>query len=172
MATPTYDVIATTTLTSAATSITFSSLDQSYRDIIISARTRRTSTAAGETVYYFNNDTANNYSWLTMRGGAGTSIICTVQSAIGTIRPSTGVGDPTADFYETILQVFDYSQTNKHKSGILQSGNSTASATTNSIQSHAFRYATNTAITTINIGRVDGGSLDLGTTVTIYGIAG
>lgn len=171
MPTPTYIPLATVTLSAAAASITFSSVSQAYRDLIIVAEVERTSTAAGEYVYQFNNDGNNNYSWVTMRGGASSNIISSAQGAINSIRPVTGVGEVNGIPNTTILQVFDYSQTNKHKSGVLMNGNPNGLTTISSVQTHAFRYASNTAISTINIVR-GGGEFAIGTSVTIYGIEG
>ena len=57
----TYEPIATTTLSSAASSITFSSIPATYTDLRVVFT--GTVTEAGETLYYrFNSDSGSNYS--------------------------------------------------------------------------------------------------------------
>jgi hypothetical protein len=60
MATPTYDLIDSVTLSSSATSVTFSSITQDYRDLILVCEASSNNSPAG---FYgrYNGDTANNY---------------------------------------------------------------------------------------------------------------
>jgi hypothetical protein len=67
----TYEPIATTTLSSAASSITFSSIPATYTDLKVVFT--GTVTEAGEVLYYrFNSDSSSNYS-ITQLYGEGTT---------------------------------------------------------------------------------------------------
>ena len=61
MATPTYIALATTTLSSAVGSVTFSSIPAGYRDLVLVAE-GLTSGATSNVRMQFNSDTGNNYS--------------------------------------------------------------------------------------------------------------
>ena len=68
----TYEPIATTTLGSAAASITFSSIPATYTDLRVVFN--GTVTEVGETLYYrFNSDSASNYSITQVYGASGTA---------------------------------------------------------------------------------------------------
>ncbi len=66
MATPTYHLIDSTVLSSSASSVTFSSISQDYRDLILVA-TGTTSTATYRAVQ-LNGDTGSNYSYVNAAG--------------------------------------------------------------------------------------------------------
>lgn len=68
----TYEPIATTTLSSAASTITFSSIPNTYTDLrVVLVATNDTSTYG--TNWTFNSDTANNYSWTVLEGDGTTA---------------------------------------------------------------------------------------------------
>ena len=89
----TYEPIATTTLGSAAASITFSSIPATYTDLRVVFN--GTVTEVGETLYYrFNSDGASNYSITQVYGASGTAASRRLGSAtqLSTIRNINGVG--------------------------------------------------------------------------------
>jgi hypothetical protein len=59
----TYTPIASQTLTSAVSTVTFINIPQTYTDLVLITSTKTTSSAAdGAMGCYLNSDTANNYS--------------------------------------------------------------------------------------------------------------
>ena len=142
MPTSTYIALANITLGSSASSVTFSSIPATYRDLILIATHKLTT--AGETLIYFNADTGSNYSSVTMRGGPSSSTFSASFTAAG-IRPQNAVGGATASNDSFQLQVMDYSATDKHKATLLRAGN----ATTDFSMAHASRWANTGNITSI-----------------------
>lgn len=66
MATPTYEPIQTYTLGSAQSTVTFSSIPQTYTDLIIVARTSHDGGSAGSLMLRFNSDTGSSYAFTRM----------------------------------------------------------------------------------------------------------
>ena len=91
----TYEPIATTTLSSAQSSVTFSSISGSYTDLILVANTA-TNTSSNYYLIQFNSDTGSNYSSTHLRGtgsAAGstrysnqTSVFTSIGSTISTTK--------------------------------------------------------------------------------------
>jgi len=103
--TATYDKIATTTLGSAASSITFSSIAASWTDLRLVIVP--TSTAANDIQMQFNGDTATNYSYTSLRGN-GTSAASSAQTTVANISWTLGGQiDSIPHFYTG--DVFSYS---------------------------------------------------------------
>jgi hypothetical protein len=162
MPTPTYTPLANITLGSLASSVTFSSINQSYKDLILV--TDATITQANSTDAFglrFNGDAGSNYTWVRMVGASST--------------PSSGTGTSTYAFNgvigdanrrPSIFQIMDYSATDKHKTTLSRSsgsfGNWTMAAVT--------RWANTAAITSVLL-RSDGGyNFAVGSTFALYGI--
>jgi hypothetical protein len=153
MPTPTYTPLATVTLGASASSVTFSSIPATYRDLILVIKV----VAATECRLRFNADSGSNYSFVQMFG--------TSTDAVSTSTTTTGffLG---ADGQESIAQIMDYSATDKHKSGLVRRG----IAAETFVAAAAHRWANTSAINSITLAAT-GGSLGIGTQVSIYGIA-
>jgi len=153
MAAPTYEPIATITLSSSVSTVSFDSLNQSYRDfiLIIKGGTDSDSSLTIE----FNNDTGNNYSSVQMQGNGSSTGSFTRTD----ISPETG---NTTGNNHWILQFFDYSATDKHKTGL------SANAGQSIVNRKAYRYASTSAITSIQI--KTGSTFTSGTQMSLYGI--
>lgn len=157
MASATYDPIASTTLTSSASSVTFSSLDTiaaGYRDLVLVVDSNTSGNSIVAT--YFNGDTtATNYNFVRMRGDGSTA------------SSSTSNNANTSIFYSpktiTIFQFMDFSATDKHKSYLIR--NNAAEYATHA---YAARWSNTAAITSINLtGSVN---FDSGSVFSLYGI--
>jgi hypothetical protein len=157
MPTPTYTPLATVTLGGSAATVTFSSIPATYRDLIlVTENTRSTST---NTRARFNSDTGSNYSYVTMTGdssGAASSAATTNAVIICPTTTGTQLG---------ILQIMDYSATNKHKTAL-----SRASTGTVEVTALANRWANTAAITSIQV-LTGAGTFQTGSTFSLYGIA-
>lgn len=158
MPTPTYTPLATITLSSNQTSVTFGSIPNTYKDLILVANVRLTSTS--DLGIRFNSDSGNNYHRVFMAGNGSSASSGTNSPAdIGYWAYTTSTSyDPQ------ILQLMDYSATDKHKTWLSRYGG--ASITTGAT---AGRWASTSAVTSITISL---GTYQSGSTFSLYGIAG
>jgi hypothetical protein len=167
MPTNTYTPLATLTLTSAVATVTFSSIPGTYRDLILEMNHRVDSSAtAADSFFRFNADTGNNYNHVFM------SVINTGNvSASGTRTYLETNIDDTTIFTRNQLQIFDYAQTDKHKSGLMTEG-----LASYAVFRRALRWASTSAITTISVtaaDRLGSGTPDnfaAGSTFCLYGV--
>jgi hypothetical protein len=169
MPTSTYTALATTTLSSPAASVTFSNIPGTYRDLILEFNWKLDSAATAADSFFRFNGSSGTYSYLFMAGtGSGSGISGSgSQSYLGTNI------DDTSFYTRNQVQIFDYAQTNKHKTGFMSEG-----VTTYAAWRRTFRWASDSAITSISItaaDRLGSGTPDnfsAGSIFSIYGIAG
>jgi hypothetical protein len=156
MATPTYTLIDSVTLSTAVTNLTFSSLPQTYGDLVIV--TSGTFSGASGIELQLNDDTSN-YSMVSM-GGNGSSTFSATDSSFR-LAYYTISGQTT-----TIGNLMDYSATDKHTTMI-----SRASPSGDVVSATASRWANTEAVTKIKIINAAGETFSVGHTFHIYGIA-
>jgi len=157
----TYNVIASTTLGSNQTSVTFSTIPSTYTDLVMVANTRLVAGGSTNYVVTFNGDTGSNYS-LTFLYGDG--------SVAGSGRASNVSNIDTAYFPNysqlgaIIYNINNYSNTTTHKTIISRSGQ-TAERTS----AYVGLWRNTAAITSMTI---NGGTNNIvsGSTFTLYGI--
>jgi len=116
-----YESIATTTLSSAAASITFSSIPATYKHLQIRLLSKSTNTAATDDGIYFtfNGDTTAKYTRHFLYGtgsSAGAGGASTLQTFMS-LGDTTTQGNGANIFGVTIVDVLDYANTNKYKTG-------------------------------------------------------
>lgn len=152
------ELISQQVLSSPAATVTFSSIPQTFRDLVITNDVPQTTTF-NNILTRFNGDTGSNY--LVVNMVAGTSAFS--QTGSGS---SANFGF-TSDSARTnaMVTIFDYTQTNKHKSSI---GRFNAATTRADLDVE--RWANTAAITSIEI-RWLSGDLPTGSTFTLYGIS-
>ena len=113
-----YESIATTTLGSNQTTITFSSIPATFThlQLRVFARTNRTSQDFANLLIRFNSDTGSNYAYhdLFADGATVTASGTTTQTSIIANR-LTGAGATASIFGAIIVDVLDYTSTNKNK---------------------------------------------------------
>jgi hypothetical protein len=157
MPTPTYTPLATVTLGSSASSVTFSSIPATYRDLIV-VFVGSASTAADLRIQ-LNADTGSNYSFV-YAFGAPPSVF----SAAGT---QNGLTFGAVDGNQTLskISIMDYSATDKHKTSLTRWD----SASSNAVAMYASRWANTAAVTSLLVFPTSG-TLSTGATVNLYGI--
>ena len=158
MPTPTYDLIASNVLTSSAASVTFSSIPATYRDLVLVADALSTSSTALE--IEFNSDSGNNYYIVQMHGDGSSAASGT--ETWSAFYPYAGVTNTNRML--AVVQIMDYSATDKHKSILARSNRADQRVAAN-----AGRWANTNAITSIKL-TASGHSLASGTTFYLYGI--
>lgn len=155
MPTPTYDLIATTTLAAATPSVSFNSLPQTYRDLICVVN--GTAAATGGDFYMTLNADSSNYSMVRM--GAIPSVDSRAES-------TREVGLQTTGLLSThIIQIMDYSATDKHKTTL-----SRTNVAANFPAAYASRYASTSAITSVGFSINGGHNFNTGATFSVYGV--
>lgn len=161
MPTPTYDLISSTTLGSATTSVSFSNIPSTYRDLVLVVAGTIPSGFAPDIEVLYNSDTTTaNYSTVKMYGDGTTAYS-------GTFTPKVvGLAEGTSS---AIIQIMDYATTNKHKT-ILSRTNTNGSSW--GVAAAATRWANTSAITslTINAGGSTASSFQAGAVYSLYGI--
>jgi hypothetical protein len=160
----TYEPIATQTLGSTASSITFSSIPATYTDLVL-VLAGGTDAASGWGLR-FNSDTGSNYSrtYLTGTGSAASSGRDTNQTTAD-IAYNGILGNNTN--YNSIVNIMNYSNTTTYKTAISRSNNAATGVDTN-----ASLWRSTSAITTIEIKTTTAGKIfNIGSTFTLYGIA-
>jgi hypothetical protein len=159
MPTPTYTPLANLTLGSTATSVTFSSINQTYRDLILVTNVTHSANAEIDLTIRFNGDSGANYNRVAMtgNGSAAASFAQTSNNGAELLGASTTISG-------AITQVMDYSATDKHKT-VLFRGNLTAGR----VSATAARWANTAAITSLSVS-VLSGNYAIGSTFSLYGI--
>jgi hypothetical protein len=157
----TYFPIATTTLTSAVSSYSFSSITNVYTDLELVVA--GTDSAFGALALQVNGDAGNHYSWTIMYGNG--SAVGSTNGGTNASQLNLGLSD-TTQFVST-FKFFSYANTTTYKT-ILGRGN-TAS---NQVRAGAgiWRGSTGSATQAITSITVLATSLQIGTSLTLYGI--
>ena len=159
--TPTYDLISTTTLVATAPSTTFASIPQGYRDLIVVINADGTSQT--ELYIRMNGDTSSTYTSVRIQG-SGSVVGSGNYSGTGGMRLN-GNGDIMTNFtFNAIIQLLDYSATDKHKP-LLSRTNSSGG-----VDACAGRWPSTTAINSVTVYPA-AGNFDVGSTFALYGIA-
>jgi len=157
MPTPTYTPLATVTLGTAVSSVSFSAIPASYRDLIFVFN--GTTTIDDGVGLRFNGDTGSNYSNVRMfgnSGGAGSDTSTTTR-----IPTTAGNSSLRTAF---ISQVMDYSATDKHKTVLTRNN-----ITDNNVTAIAGRWANTAAITSVTV-LSPGSTITSGSTISLYGV--
>lgn len=153
----TYTLIDSEVLASSASSVTFTSIPADYRDLILVVNPVMTS-GAGVSAVTFNSDTGSNYSYVTMSGDGSSP-----SSSSGTTTYLFGTGSSDTEPRLYSFQIMDYSATDKHKT-VLQRRQDAE------VYAYASRWASTSAIASIQIGFNTTNSYAAGSTFYLYGI--
>jgi len=166
MATSTYDLLDSVTLTSSANSITFSGIDQSFQDLSLVFDFPAIAVNQFQiNVWLKFNNSATGYYYATLRGNGSTAAANTgnnsqqIQSNQATYTEN--------DLYMGKFDIFDYSQVNRFKSFMYKSGAYPAA----NMSSGAGSWHSTAAITQIQV-FTPAYNYPVGTTAKLFGIAG
>jgi hypothetical protein len=153
----TYEAIATQTLGSTTTSVTFSSISGSYTDLIL-VFSGAVGTLDNNNVT-FNGDTGSNYS-VTRLLGSGSA----ASSSRGSNLSAIQCGEIATSESNDIIQIQNYSNSTTNKTLIHRSNN-----TSQFVKASVGMWRNTAAITSITI--TNGGTYQIGSTFSLYGIA-
>jgi hypothetical protein len=164
----TYDNIVTTTLSSAAMSITFSSIPSTYTDLVLITSTQHTNADTSSRLYLqFNGDTSTNYSYTQIRG-SGSTAFSTRESNINT--PWIGFVGPNTtatNFSIARTNIMNYSNSTTNKTFISRGDG--VSNTNYAVISNACLWRSTSAINSITVAS-ENYNFSSGSTFTLYGI--
>jgi hypothetical protein len=161
-----YTALANVTLGSAVLSVTFSSINQGFRDLVVVISGRETATSGNNNSYLrFNTDSGSNYSMVRMSGsGSGSGDSDTV-SGVTVAGWAFIENSSTSNFTPIIYNIMDYSATDKHKT-VLGRG----AGASNFVSATASRWANTAAITSVEV-RTSTTSFVAGSTISLYGVS-
>jgi|688.fasta_scaffold217510_4 hypothetical protein len=160
----TYDKIASTTLSSTQSDVTFSEISGSYTDLVLVCQP--ISTALATTYIRFNNDTTSQYSW-TNAGGDGTSSYAGRTSNATFGRLDNGTYSATVNDHNIIANFNSYSNTAFEKTFYSRAS---GAGTNQGAEMVVGLWRSTNAITSIKIYPSGSASWVSGSTFTIYGI--
>ena len=153
----TYEAIATTTLGSAASTVTFSSITGTYTDLVLIANG---SPSANSDFYIaFNSDSGSNYS-RTVLYGTG--------SAAGSQRDTNLTRMLIGAFYPNqinLLQIMNYSNTTTNKTVLSRSN-----GPSNVVEANVGLWRSTAAINRIDLTLSGSNTFSTGCTFTLYGV--
>ena len=155
----TYEPIATTTLGSAAASVTFSTISGAYTDLVIVyvgvATTSQTFSVQ------FNGDTGSNYSDTNL-GGDGSTASSNRDSSITSAKMGINYSTGQSNF---ILSVMNYSNSTTYKTALCRSN-----AAVGEVNARVGLWRNTAAITSILLKMDSSSTFATGSTFTLYGI--
>ena len=160
----TYEPIATTTLGSAQSSVTFSSISGSYTDLVLIISARMTAGGGASSIQaQFNSDTGSNYSF-TLLNGDGSSATSARNS--NQTQAAIGLGtDAAGEWSSNIVQIMNYSNATTYKTILARAG-----IAGDRVRAIVNLWRSTSAITSITIINNGATTFVSGSTFTLYGI--
>jgi hypothetical protein len=154
--TATYDRLASQTLGSAVSSVTFSSISGSYTDLVLIFNGK--GAAGGNVTFQFNSDTGSNYSATIIYGDG---------SSAGSVRVSNqssmNIGSVGTNWTTNTFSIMNYANSTTNKTVIGRYDRP------DEVGSKIGLWRSTAAITSILVGK-SSGTYDIGSTFTLYGI--
>lgn len=165
MATPTYDLISSTTLSTATATVSITGINSSpytdYKDMIVVIN--GTMGTSGEKKASFTMNFGSGFYFVNMSGN-GTTTKSTNGSGTSSIPMSEENSFDATEPCLVIINFFDFLATDKHKSGLMRTNRAGESA-----EACAWRYPSTSAIFRLDFS--GDASYNAGTTFNIYGVA-
>lgn len=158
----TYEPIATTTLTSSTSTVTFSSISATYTDLVVV--TQIVGTTGSNIGLRFNNTAGSGYSNTTINGN-GTSA-STARDTNSAYIPIDGLGYPSSGHNSTVItNIPNYANTSVFKTLVSQSSNPQ-----NGTSVIVGLWQSTTAINRLDFFVAASGNMGAGSTFTVYGV--
>ena len=160
----TYTPIATTTLGSAVTSYTFSSIPSTYTDLVLIISAAASSGL--DLAIRYNGDSGSNYSE-TILTGNGTSASSTREtSQTRGLLDYNGIPSSTLGNNVTIVNIMNYANTTTYKTALSRANNAGSGTDANVILWRSTSAINSVTVLSSNVNNISSGS-----TFTLYGIA-
>ena len=163
----TYEKIQSTTLGSAASSISFTSIGSGYTDLrLVFNNTGASATGVGVPTMSFNSDSSSNYS-LTRLAGQGSVAVSTRTTSQTVISLASYTAPQTTVPLLITVDLFSYAGSTNKTCLITYNNDYNGSG---SIELAVGLYRSTSAITSISITSAGASTWNTGTTATLYGI--
>ena len=156
----TYEPIATNTLGSTASSVSFTSISGSYTDLILVSNPKMT-TAGTYFIVTYNSDTGSNYSQTRLRGDGSTATSARDTSVTGI---DIQYQDNNTDTGTSILQLFNYANTTTNKTALVRDNFASYG-----VFARVALWRSTSAITSITL-TMSSSTFAAGSMFTLYGI--
>jgi hypothetical protein len=160
----TYVALATTTLGSSATSVTFSSISGAYTDLVLVTSSKKDVATAANEAIRFNSDTGSNYSYTILTGTGSVA-----QSGRATSTTSIALDDAAlvdnSIFRPAIVSIQNYSNSTTYKTILSRANNANRG-----VDAIVGLWRNTAAITSITVILQGGTSFASGSTFSLYGI--
>lgn len=162
----TYDKIATTTLGSATSSITLSSISGSYTDLVLVFSYKANTTNFPTIKLTFNGNTSGYCGNQVI--GNGSTVSANRNSNAAFISIARGVGQPATigNTATIVINIMDYANTSNYKTVLAR-----ASSADTGTELDVGQWQNTAAITQINLSAATSNDFAVGSMVTLYGIA-
>jgi hypothetical protein len=158
----TYEPIATTTLGSATSSVTFSSISGNYTDLVLIVEGAMASGSTSNFVMQFNSDTGSNTNYSSTRMlGDGVA----ASTARNTNFSYAMIGDIDTNRFTSINHIMNYANTSTYKTVLSRTG-----AAGSYLGAYVSLWRSTAAITSVVLKKDGGGNFVSGSTFTLYGI--
>jgi microcompartment protein CcmK/EutM len=158
MPTPTYTPLATVTLGSSASSVTFANIGSGYRDLILVANGKFSSSNSLIRIRVGNGTVYTGSNYPTLYANSGPASVAYTGTAM-----DGGRWDNVEGLYTAHLM--DYSATDKHKTVLVRNGSASFSST----QMNAHRWTSTSVINIIQVLSTDN-TFASGTTFNLFGV--
>jgi hypothetical protein len=167
----TYEPISTQTLGSDQATVTFSSIPQTYTDLILVANLKHSFAGSIavriDTAMQFNSDTTSNYSTTYVQGNGTTASSGRLSSQIGLAVISSMAS--STSFLPSTFHIFNYTNSTTFKTVLYRQGNADDS-NYGAVASVGLWKATPAAITQIDLKATSTYVWKTGSTFTLYGV--
>ena len=168
-ATNSYESIATFTLASTSTGVTFSSIPATFKHLQLRITANVSTTDAIN--FQFNSDTGNTYALHRLEGnGASASASSSTTRSSIAILTGAGFASTASTFGASIVDILDYTSTNKNKTVRALSGSDRNGSGGIELDSGLW-FATPAAISSIYV-YPSSGNMAINTSIALYGIKG
>lgn len=161
----TYESIASTTLTSATATVSFSSISGSYTDLILVTGDITNGTNLATLYVQLNDDTATNYSYTYVEGATSTTVASSRQTSQTKMELARSYG---GDRTQNTLHFLNYANTTTYKTVLCRFGSGGTSS--NAGWSAGLWRKTPEAITKITLGITGTINFAIGCSFSLYGI--
>ena len=163
---PTYEPIATQTLTGTATTVTFSSISGAYTDLVLVVQASFDTT--GDLRFRLNGDTGSNYSTTFLYGDGTSAASVRASNATSGNGDSYGQVSTTLGQSNQIIHFINYSNVTTYKTVLVRANNASSG-----VDAIVNLWRSTSAITSISMAKnsLFGGTWQIGSTFSLYGIA-
>jgi hypothetical protein len=160
--TATYDLLASTLVTTNTTNVTFDSIPSTYRDLIVVGNVLGSSTIPLR--FRINNDTTANYNRTHARGDGGSAASGRSANATESLITSDFNLNNT-EHTSFRMNIFDYQITDKQKTILVR-----ADRATSTTEMSVTRWGSNAAINTVSLYVSGGNNIIPNSRFYLYGI--